>query len=289
MIDLQLILSQGVLGLINGSFYALLALGLSIIVGMLGIINFAHGAFYMTGAFLCWMMLEYLGVGYWPSLILVPLLMSFAAALLERSLLKPLYRIDPAYGLLLTFGVVLVLESAFRIAYGISGRPYRLPPEFSGAFDLGFMLLPRYRAWVVVASLTMCVVAILSIERTRLGSYLRAAIEKPDLLETFGVNVPIMVTGTFAFGVALAAFAGVLAAPIYQVSPLMGSHLIIVVFAIVVIGGMGSIVGAVVTGLAVGLIEGMVKVVYPEAASVIVFIVMGLVLLFRPSGVFGKA
>lgn len=289
MIDLQLILSQGVLGLINGSFYALLALGLSIIVGMLGIINFAHGAFYMTGAFLCWMMLEYLGVGYWPSLILVPLVMSFAAALLERSLLKPLYGIDPAYGLLLTFGVVLVLESAFRIAYGISGRPYRLPPEFSGAFDLGFMLLPRYRAWVIVASLTMCVVAILSIERTRLGSYLRAAIEKPDLLETFGVNVPMMVTGTFAFGVALAAFAGVLAAPIYQVSPLMGSHLIIVVFAIVVIGGLGSIVGAVVTGLAVGLIEGMVKVVYPEAASVIVFIVMGLVLLFRPSGVFGKA
>lgn len=287
--DLQLILSQGVLGLINGSFYALLALGLSIIVGMLGIINFAHGAFYMTGAFLCWMMLEYLGVGYWPSLILVPLLMSFAAALLERSLLKPLYRIDPAYGLLLTFGVVLVLESAFRIAYGISGRPYRLPPEFSGAFDLGFMLLPKYRAWVVVASLTMCAVTILSIERTRLGSYLRAAIERPDLLETFGVNVPMMVTCTFAFGVALAAFAGVLAAPIYQVSPLMGAHLIIVVFAVVVIGGMGSIIGAVVTGLAVGLIEGMVKVVYPEAASVIVFIVMGLVLLFRPSGVFGKA
>ncbi|MCZ7559771.1 MAG: branched-chain amino acid ABC transporter permease [Burkholderiaceae bacterium] len=287
--DLQLILSQGVLGLINGSFYALLALGLSIIVGMLGIINFAHGAFYMTGAFLCWMMLEYLGVGYWPSLILVPLLMSFAAALLERSLLKPLYRIDPAYGLLLTFGVVLVLESAFRIAYGISGRPYRLPPEFSGAFDLGFMLLPKYRAWVVVASLTMCAVTILSIERTRLGSYLRAAIERPDLLETFGVNVPMMVTCTFAFGVALAAFAGVLAAPIYQVSPLMGAHLIIVVFAVVVIGGMGSIIGAVVTGPAVGLIEGMVKVVYPEAASVIVFIVMGLVLLFRPSGVFGKA
>jgi len=287
--DLQFILSQGMLGLINGSFYALLALGLSIIVGMLGIINFAHGAFYMTGAFMCWMLLEYLGVGYWPSLVLVPLLMSFAAALLERSLLKPLYRIDPAYGLLLTFGVVLVLESGFRIAYGISGRPYRLPPEFSGTFDLGFMLLPRYRAWVIVASLTICVVTILSIERTRLGSYLRAAIEKPDLLETFGVNVPMMVTCTFAFGVALAAFAGVLAAPIYQVSPLMGAHMIIVVFAIVVIGGMGSIVGAVVTGLAVGLIEGMVKVVYPEAASVIVFIVMGLVLLMRPSGLFGKA
>ncbi len=288
-LQLQVLLSQAVLGLINGSFYALLALGLAIMVGLLGIINFAHGAFYMTGAFVCWMLLQYVGVGYWPALALVPLVLAVAGVAVERALLRPLYRVDPVYGLLLTFGVVLVLESAFRLAYGISGRPYRLPRGFEGVVDLGFMVVPLYRAWVIVLSLTVCVATIFAIERTRLGSYLRAAIEKPRLLETFGVNVPLMITLTFAFALALAGLAGVLAAPIYQVSPLMGAHLIIVVFAIVVIGGMGSTTGAVVTGLAIGVIEGLAKVVYPEGAGVVVFVIMAGVLLIRPAGLFGRA
>ena len=288
-VQVELLLSQLVLGLINGSFYALLALGLAIIVGMLGIINFAHGAFYMTGAFVCWMLLQYLNIGYWPALLLTPLILAAVGALIEPTLLRPLYHLDPVYGLLVTFGMVLVLESVFRISYGISGRPYQLPAEFEGAIDLGFMLLPRYRAWVIVISLATCAVTILGIERTRLGAHLRAALEKPHLLETFGVNVPRMISCTFAFGLALAGFAGALAAPIYQVSPVMGAHLIIVVFAIIVIGGMGSIIGAVLTGLTIGVIEGLAKVFYPEGATVIVFIVMAVVLMVRPSGLFGRA
>lgn len=286
---MELLLSQAVLGLINGSFYALLALGLAIIVGMLGIVNFAHGAFYMTGAFVGWMLLEYSDIGYWPALILAPLALAVLGALIEPTLLRPLYRLDPVYGLLLTFGIVLVLESAFRIGYGISGRAYRMPSEFRTAFDLGFMVLPAYRAWVILISLAVCVATIVAIERTRLGAYLRAAMERPLLLEAFGVNVPRMVTATFAFGLALAGFAGVLAAPMYQVSPVMGAHTIIVVFAIVVIGGMGSVTGAVVTGLAIGILEGLAKIYYPEGATVVVFVVMAAVLLWRPSGLFGRA
>ncbi len=286
--QVEYLLSQLVLGLINGSFYALLALGLAIIVGMLGIINFAQGAFYMAGAFVCWMLLQYLDIGYWPALLLAPLTLAAAGVVIESTLLRPLYRFDPVYGLLVTFGIVLVLESAFRIGYGISGRPYQMPSEFQGGFDLGFMILPAYRAWVIGISLTVCLATIIAIERTRLGAYLRAAIERPHLLEAFGVNVPLMTTCTFAFGLALAGFAGALAAPIYQVSPLMGAHLIIVVFAIVVIGGMGSITGAVVTGLSIGVIEGLAKVFYSEGATVIVFVVMALVLLLRPAGLFGR-
>lgn len=286
---LEMLLGQMLLGLINGSFYALLALGLAIIVSMLGIINFAQGAFYMTGAFVCWMLNEYVGIGYWPALIIVPLVMGIFGVVIERILLRPLYGSNPVYGLLLTFGVVLVLQSIFRIAYGVSGKAYPLPEQFMGAFDLGFLILPYYRAWVVLLSVAICAFTIAFIERTRLGSYLRAAMENPRLLETFGVNVPLMITLTFAYGIAIAGIAGTLAAPIYQVSSPMGAHLIIVAFAIVVIGGIGSLSGAVIAGLSIGIIEGMAKVFYPEGASVVIFIVMALTLMFRPTGLMGRA
>ncbi len=288
-IQFEILLGQMALGLINGSFYALLALGLAIIVSMLGIINFAQGAFYMTGAFICWMLNEYLQLGYWTALFIAPLAMGVLGIAIEKVLLRPLYGANPVYGLLLTFGVALVLQSIFRIAYGISGQAYPLPEQFHGALDLGFMALPYYRAWVIVASIAVCVCTILFIERTRLGSYLRAAMENPRLLETFGINVPLMITLTFAYGLVLAGLAGTLAAPIYQVSSPMGAHLIIVAFAIVVIGGIGSLTGAVIAGLAIGMIEGLAKVFYPEGAGVVVFVVMAVVLMFRPAGLLGRA
>lgn len=285
---LEIILSQMMLGLVNGSFYALIALGLAIIVSMLGIINFAQGAFYMMGAFLAWMLNEYLGMGYWAALLAVPAAMALFGMLVERTLLRRLYGANPVYGLLLTFGMALALQSVFRIRYGISGRSYALPGQFDGTLDLGFMDLPYYRAWIIVLSIAVCIATIALVERTRLGSYLRAAMENPRLLETFGINVPLMITFTFAFGLALAGLAGTLAAPVYQVSSQMGAHMIIVAFAIVVIGGIGSLTGAVISGLAIGMIEGMTKVFYPEGAGVAVFIAMALVLMFRPAGLLGK-
>lgn len=286
---LEILLSQMMLGLVNGSFYALIALGLAIIVSMLGIINFAQGSFYMTGAFVAWMLNEYIGVGYWAALIIAPVAMAIFGVVVERLLLRPLYGTNPVYGLLLTFGIALVLQSIFRIGYGISGKSYPLPEQFEGVLNLGFMYLPLYRAWIVGLSIAVCAITIVFIERTRLGSYLRAAMENPRLLETFGINVPMMITLTFAFGLALAGLAGTLAAPVYQVSSQMGAHMIIVAFAIVVIGGIGSLTGAVISGLAIGMIEGMTKVFYPEGAAVVVFVAMAVVLMFRPAGLLGKA
>lgn len=286
---LEILLSQMMLGLVNGSFYALIALGLAIIVSMLGIINFAQGSFYMTGAFVAWMLNEYIGVGYWAALIIAPVAMATFGVVVERLLLRPLYGTNPVYGLLLTFGIALVLQSIFRIGYGISGKSYPLPEQFEGVLNLGFMYLPLYRAWIVGLSIAVCAITIVFIERTRLGSYLRAAMENPRLLETFGINVPMMITLTFAFGLALAGLAGTLAAPVYQVSSQMGAHMIIVAFAIVVIGGIGSLTGAVISGLAIGMIEGMTKVFYPEGAAVVVFVAMAVVLMFRPAGLLGKA
>jgi branched-chain amino acid transport system permease protein len=285
---LSALLGQLVVGLVNGCFYAMLSLGLSIIFGMLDIVNFAHGAFYMLGAMLTWFALDQFGIGYWWCLLLVPLILAVIGALVERSLLQWLYRIDRSYGLLLTFGLALVFEGLLRYKYGVSGRPYAIPEAFEGAFNLGFMFLPKYRAWVVGATLLVSLTTWLVIERTPIGAYLRAATENPTLVRAFGINVPAMITITYAVGVGLAGLAGVLAGPAIQISPLMGSNLIIVVFAVVVIGGMGSVLGSIVTGLGLGLIEGMTKVFYPQASSTVVFFIMAIVLLLRPAGLFGR-
>jgi branched-chain amino acid transport system permease protein len=287
-IPIQAFLGQLLLGLVNGSFYAMLSLGLAVIFGLLGIVNFAHGALYMIGAYVAWLSLEKFGLGYWWALVLAPLVVGALGAVVERTLLKRLYRIDPIYGLLLTFGLALIAEGVFRDQFGVSGQQYPVPEALQGATNLGFMVLPNYRAWVVFASLTVCLATWYTIERTRLGAYLRAGTENPALVQAFGINVPVMVMLTYAAGAGLAALAGVLAAPIIQVTPLMGSNLIIVVFAVVVIGGMGSILGSILTGIALGLIEGLTKVFYPEASSIVVFVIMAIVLMFRPAGLFGK-
>jgi branched-chain amino acid transport system permease protein len=287
-IPLAVLFGQLLLGLINGSFYALLSLGLAIIFGMLNVINFAHGAFYMLGGFAALVTFNVLGIGYWPSLIIAPLAIGLIGVIVERLLLRHLYKMDHLYSLLLTFGVALMLEGLFRHLFGSAGKPYPLPQALSGGINLGFMFLPAYRAWVIVASLGVCLLTWYAIERTRLGAYLRAATENPSLVQTFGINVPVMLTLTYAFCVGLAGFAGALAAPLYQVSPGMGSNLIIIVFAVVVIGGMGSIIGAVVTGLSLGVIEGLTKVFVPSASAIAVFLVMVAVLLLRPSGLFGR-
>ncbi len=287
-IPLQAFLGQLLLGLVNGAFYAMLSLGLAVIFGLLGIVNFAHGALYMLGAFAAWILLDKFGLNYWYALVLAPLIVGTFGVVIERLLLKHLYKLDPLYGLLLTFGLALILEGVFRELYGVSGQNYNVPEQLSGATNLGFMVLPNYRAWVVLVSLVVCLGTWYLIERTRLGAYLRAGTENAPLVQAFGVNVPLMVMLTYGAGAGLAGLAGVLAAPIIQVSPLMGSNLIIVVFAVVVIGGMGSILGSVVTGLGLGLIEGMTRVFYPEASSIVVFVIMVLVLMVRPSGLFGK-
>ena len=284
----QLMFGQLLLGLINGSFYALLSLGLAVIFGMLNVINFAHGAQYMMGAFAAWLLLTFAGIGYWPALLLAPLLVGLVGVLIEKSMLSRLYKLDHLYGLLLTFGLALVIEGLFRNAYGVSGEPYPIPAALQGGTNLGFMFLPNYRGWVIVASLIVCFGTWFVIERTRLGAYLRAGTENPELVRAFGIDVPRMMTLTYGFGVALAGFAGVLAAPIYQVNPLMGSNLIITVFAIVVIGGLGSIMGSIVTGLGLGLVEGLTKVFYPEASATVVFVLMAIVLLLKPAGLFGR-
>ncbi len=284
----QAFLGQLLLGLVNGAFYAMLSLGLAVIFGLLGIVNFAHGALYMLGAFAAWILFDQFGLNYWYALVLAPLIVGAAGVVIERLFLKHLYKLDPLYGLLLTFGLALILEGVFRELYGVSGQNYSVPEQLSGATNLGFMVLPNYRAWVVMVSLVVCLGTWYLIERTRLGAYLRAGTENAPLVQTFGVNVPMMVMLTYGAGAGLAGLAGVLAAPIIQVSPLMGSNLIIVVFAVVVIGGMGSILGSVLTGLGLGLIEGMTRVFYPEASSIVVFVIMVLVLMVRPSGLFGK-
>jgi len=287
-VPLQAMMSQLLLGLVNGSFYAMLSLGLAIIFGLLNVINFSHGAMYMMGAFLAWMGMSYLGMSYWMMLIAAPVVVGILGIVIEKTMLRWLYKLDHLYGLLLTFGITLLVEGIFRSFYGVSGQPFDTPEQLQGATDLGFMILPNYRAWVVVASLVVCFATWFVIEKTRLGAYLRAGTENPKLVEAFGINVPLMVTLTYGFGVALAGFAGVLAAPIIQVSPLMGSNLIIVVFAVVVIGGMGSILGSIVTGLGLGVIEGLTRVFYAEFSSTVVFLVMVIVLLLRPAGLFGK-
>ena len=284
----QAFLGQLLLGLVNGAFYAMLSLGLAVIFGLLGVVNFAHGALYMLGAFAAWIMLDKFGINYWFALVLAPLVVGAFGVVIERLFLKHLYKLDPLYGLLLTFGLALIVEGVFRELYGASGQSYPVPELLSGATNLGFMILPNYRAWVVGVSLVVCLGTWFIIERTRLGAYLRAGTENAALVQTFGINVPMMVMLTYGAGAALAALAGVLAAPIIQVNPLMGSNLIIVVFAVVVIGGMGSILGSVITGLALGLVEGMTRVFYPEASNIVVFVVMVLVLMVRPAGLFGK-
>ncbi len=284
----QVLFGQLLLGLINGSFYALLSLGLAVIFGMLNVVNMAHGALYMVGAFVAWLLLSYVGIGYWGALVLAPLVVGAIGLVLERTMLRRLYKVDHLYGLLLTFGLALIFEGAFRHQYGVSGQPYPIPDALKGGQNLGFMFLPNYRAWVVVASLVICFGTWFAIERTKLGAYLRAATENPTLVQAFGINVPVMVSLTYGFGVALAGLAGVLAAPIYQVSPLMGTNLIIIVFAVVVIGGMGSILGAILTGLGLGLLEGLTKVFYPEASNIVVFVIMAIVLLIKPAGLFGR-
>jgi branched-chain amino acid transport system permease protein len=283
----QALFGQLLIGLINGSFYALLSLGLAVIFGLLNIINFTHGAQYMMGAFVAYLLLNKLGVGYWWSLLLVPLIVGLFGAVIERLMLSKLYKLDHLYGLLLTFGIALIIQGLFRNAYGSSGQPYPIPSQLMGGRNLGFMFLPNYRAWVIIASAAVCLVTWFVIERTKLGAYLRAATENPQLVQAFGINVPRMITTTYGFGVGLAAFAGVMAAPIYSVSPQMGADLIIVVFAVVVIGGMGSILGAVVTGFGLGLIEGLTKVFYPEASNTVIFVIMAIVLLIKPAGLFG--
>jgi branched-chain amino acid transport system permease protein len=287
-VPLPAILGQLMLGLVNGSFYALLSLGLAVIFGLMGVVNFAHGAFYMLGAFAAYVGLQYLGVNYWCALLLAPLAVGLLGIAVERLFLRHLYQLDPLYGLLLTFGIALIAEGIMRGLFGASGRSYPVPALLQGGFNLGFMVLPIYRAWVVFASLSVCALTWFLIERTRLGAMLRAATENARLVQAFGINVPLLVMSTYGAGVALAALAGVLAAPVIQVSPLMGSSLVIVVFAVVVIGGMGSIVGAVVSGLVLGLVEGLTKVVYPEASNIVVFIIMAVVLVWRPTGLFGK-
>ena len=284
----QALFGQLLLGLINGSFYALLSLGLAVIFGMLNIINFSHGAQYMMGAFAAYLLLQYSGLGYWPALIVAPVVVGISGVIIERLFLQWLYKLDHLYGLLLTFGLALIIEGVVRNYFGSAGLPYTVPESLQGGRNLGFMFLPNYRAWVILASLTICIVTWFVIERTRLGAYLRAATENPSLVRAFGINVPRMITLTYGFGVALAAFAGVMAAPIYNVSPQMGSELIIVVFAVVVIGGMGSILGAIVTGFGLGVIEGLTKVFFPEASNTVIFVIMAIVLLVRPAGLFGR-
>jgi branched-chain amino acid transport system permease protein len=283
----QALFGQLLIGLINGSFYALLSLGLAVIFGLLNIINFTHGAQYMLGAFVAWLGLNKLGVNYWLALLLAPVVVGATGVFIERTMLKQLYKLDHLYGLLLTFGLALIIQGLFRNEFGSSGMPYAVPEVFQGAFNTGFMFLPKYRAWVIVASLIVCLSTWYVIERTKLGAYLRAATENPSLVQAFGINVPRMITLTYGFGVGLAALAGVMAAPIYQVNPTMGADLIIVVFAVVVIGGMGSIMGAIVTGFGLGLIEGLTKVFYPEASNVVIFVIMTIVLLIKPAGLFG--
>ena len=285
----QALFGQLLLGLINGSFYALLSLGLAVIFGMLNIINFSHGAQYMMGAFTAYMLLQYLGINYWAALVVAPILIGATGILIERLFLKRLQKLDHLYGLILTFGLALIIEGLFRNYYGSSGQPYQVPDALQGGRNLGFMFLPNYRAWVIVFSLVVCFATWFAIERTRLGSYLRAATENPTLVRAFGINVPRMVTLTYGFGVGLAALAGVMAAPIYNVSPQMGSDLIIVVFAVVVIGGMGSIMGAILTGFALGIVEGLTKVFFPEASNTVIFAIMIVVLLIRPAGLFGRS
>lgn len=287
-VPVQALLGQLLVGLINGSFYAMLSLGLAIIFGMLRIINFSHGALYMLGAFVGYLMLAHLGIDYWLALILSPLAVGLFGVIVERVALSRLYGVDPLYGLLFTFGLALVIEGGFRYYFGVSGHPYPTPKALAGGMNLGFMFLPVYRGWVVVASIVVCAATWFLIERTKLGAYLRAATENPTLVQAFGVNVPMLLTFTYGLGCALAALAGIMAAPVYQVSPLMGSNIIIVVFAVVVVGGMGSILGAIVTGYALGLIEGLTKVFYPEASNIVIFIVMAIVLLVRPAGLFGR-
>jgi branched-chain amino acid transport system permease protein len=285
---MQVFLSQLTLGLVNGSFYAMLSLGLAVIFGLLGIVNFAHGALYTLGAYVAFIGMDKLGINYWAALIVAPVVIGALGVVIERLFLRHLYKIDPIYGLLLTFGLALIAEGVLRYYFGVSGQSYDKPELLSGSTDLGFMVLPNYRAWVVVASLTVCLGTWFLIERTRLGAMLRAGTENPGLVQAFGINVPLMVTLTYAGGAGLAALAGVLAAPVIQVTPLMGSSLIIVVFAVVVIGGMGSILGSILTGLALGLVEGLTKVFYPEASSIVVFVIMAIVLMVRPAGLFGK-
>jgi branched-chain amino acid transport system permease protein len=286
--SLQSILGQLLLGLVNGSFYAMLSLGLAVIFGLLRVVNFAHGAVFMMGAMLAWIGFTELNISYWLMILIAPLVTGLFGVVIEKGLLKRLYGLDPLYGLLLTFGITLLMEGFFRSFYGVSGMSYNVPDSLQGAVDLGFMILPYYRAWVVAASLMVCFGTWFLIEKTKIGALLRAGTENPKLVQAFGVNFPLMVTLTYGFGVAVAAFAGVLAAPIIQISPLMGSNLIITIFAIVVIGGMGSIMGSILTGLGLGLFEAFVKVVYPEASSTVVFLVMVLVLMLRPAGLFGK-
>ena len=284
----QALFGQLLIGLINGAFYALLSLGLAVIFGLLNIINFAHGALYMMGAFVAYFLLQWAGLGYWWALLVAPIVVALVGVVLERSMLRWLYHLDHLYGLLLTFGIALVIEGLFRHEFGSSGLPYGIPAELRGSYNLGFMFLPIYRAWVVVFSLVVCLTTWYVIERTRLGAYLRAATENPTLVQAFGINVPRMITLTYGFGVGLAALAGVLAAPIYQVNPLMGANMIIVVFAVVVIGGMGSIMGSIVTGFALGIVEGFTKVFYPEASNTVIFVIMAVVLFVRPAGLFGR-
>lgn len=287
-IPIQALLGQLLLGLVNGSFYAMLSLGLAVIFGLLGIVNFAHGALYMIGAYVAWLGMEKFGINFWMSLILAPLVVGLLGVVIERTMLKHLYKLDPLYGLLLTFGLALIAEGIFRDQFGVSGQQYSVPESLEGATNLGFMILPNYRAFVVAASLTICLGVWFLIEKTSLGATLRAATENPALVQAFGINVPLLVVLTYAGGAALAAIAGVLAAPVIQITPLMGSNLIIIVFAVVVIGGMGSILGSILTGLALGLVEGLTKVFYPEASNIVVFVIMAIVLMIRPAGLFGK-
>ncbi len=284
----QALFGQLLIGLINGAFYAMLSLGLAVIFGLLNIINFTHGAQYMMGAFCSYFLLQYAGVGYWWSLIIAPIVVGATGVLIERTMLARLYKLDHLYGLLLTFGLALIIQGLFTNYYGSSGLPYRIPDELSGGINLGFMFLPKYRAWVIIASVAVCAATWYMIERTKLGSYLRAATENRALVQAFGINVPRMITLTYGFGVGLAAFAGVMAAPIYQVNPQMGANMIIVVLAVVVIGGMGSILGAIVTGFGLGIVEGLTKVFYPEASNTVIFVIMVIVLLIKPAGLFGK-
>jgi branched-chain amino acid transport system permease protein len=281
-------MGQLLLGLINGSFYAMLSLGLAVIFGLLRVINFAHGALYMLGAFVALLMATHLGINYWFALVLAPLVVAAGGAVVERTMLSRLYKLDPLYGLLFTFGLALLIEGTFRYFFGASGQPYAVPEALAGGMNLGFMFLPIYRGWVIVASLVVCLAVWLLIEKTKLGSYLRASTEDPVLVQSFGVNVPLLLTLTYALGAGLAGFAGVLAAPIYQVSPLMGTNIIIIVFAVVVVGGMGSILGAIITGYLLGIAEGLTKVIYPEASNIVIFVIMAIVLILRPAGLFGK-
>ena len=287
-IPIQALLGQLLVGLINGSFYAMLSLGLAVIFGLLRVINFAHGAQYMLGAFVALLMLKFSGIGYWGALILAPLVVGAMGALVERTMLSRLYKLDHLYGLLFTFGLALTIEGTFRYFFGASGQPYSTPAALTGGVNLGFMFLPIYRGWVVVFSMVICLGVWFLIEKTKLGAYLRAATENPVLVQSFGINVPLLLTLTYGLGAGLAGLAGVLAAPIYQVSPLMGSNIIIIVFAVVVVGGMGSILGAIVTGYMLGIAEGLTKVFYPEASNIVIFVIMAIVLILRPAGLFGK-